>query len=309
MTVLVVAEHDNTQLKNSTLNTITAAKQLSRDIHILVAGYRSFCVAESASKIPSVQKVIWADGISLAKGLAENLAEQILMISSNYDHTLFPETTWGKNIAPRVAAKLDIAPVTNITSIISQDTFQRPIYAGSALITVKSRDTLKVITVSTTSFSTAQSCGNSAPIDSVGVIVDSKLSSLVKREVASKQKTKLADARVVVAGGYGLGSAAGFKILHKLAGKLDAAIGASRSAIDAGYAPNDCQIGQTGKTIAPELYIAVGISGAAQHLSGIRDAKIIVAINKDPGAPILSIANYALIGDWFEIIPALIHAL
>ena len=308
MTTLVIAEHDNAQLKGATLNTIAAAAKIGGDVHVLVAGANARAVAEQAAQAAGVSKVLLADAPQLAEGLAENLAAQVLAVASGYSHILFPATASGKNVAPRVAAKLDVAQVSDIIGVESADTFQRPIYAGNAIATVQSADAVKVITVRTTGDAVAAT-GGSAAIEDATAVADSGLSSFVGREVAKSDRPELAGARVVVSGGRGLGSAENFKILDPLADKLGAALGASRAAVDAGYAPNDWQVGQTGKIVAPQLYVAVGISGAIQHLAGMKDSKVIVAINKDPEAPIFGVADYGLVGDLFQVVPELTGAL
>lgn len=309
MTNLVIAEHDNAQLKAATLSAVAAAAALGGDTHVLVAGSGAQAVAEQASKIAGVSKVILADGASLEYDLAENVAAQVLEIAGNYSHILFPATASGKNIAPRVAAKLDVAQISDIIAVESADTFQRPIYAGNAIATVQSSDSVKVITVRTTAFDAAAAQGGSAAIETVAAVADSGKSSFVGREFAKSDRPELAGASVVVSGGRGLGSAENFKILDALADKLGAALGASRAAVDAGYAPNDWQVGQTGKIVAPQLYIAVGISGAIQHLAGMKDSKVIVAINKDAEAPIFGVADYGLAADLFQAVPELTNAL
>lgn len=309
MTTLVIAEHDNAELKGATLNAVAAAVELGGDVHVLVAGSGAQAVAESAAKIAGVAKVLHADAAHLADGLAENLAAQVLALASNYSHIVFPATASGKNVAPRIAAKLDVAQVSDIVSIESPDTFQRPIYAGNAIATVQSSDSVKVLTVRTTGFDAVAADGGSATVESVDAVADSGLSIFVSREVAKSDRPELAGARVVVSGGRGMGSAENFKILDPLADKLGAALGASRAAVDAGYAPNDWQVGQTGKIVAPQLYVAIGISGAIQHLAGMKDSKVIVAINKDGEAPIFGVADYGLVGDLFEVVPALESAL
>ncbi|MFC4277756.1 electron transfer flavoprotein subunit alpha/FixB family protein [Achromobacter aloeverae] len=309
MTTLVIAEHDNAHLKGATLNTIAAAAKIGGDVHVLVAGSNAKAVADQAAQAAGVSKVLLADAPQLADGLAENLAAQVLAIAKDYSHILFPATASGKNVAPRVAAKLDVAQISDITAVESADTFQRPIYAGNAIATVQSADAVKVITVRTTGFDAVAATGGSAAVESVGAVADSGLSSFVGREVAKSDRPELAGARVVVSGGRGLGSAENFKILDPLADKLGAALGASRAAVDAGYAPNDWQVGQTGKIVAPQLYVAVGISGAIQHLAGMKDSKVIVAINKDAEAPIFGVADYGLVGDLFELVPQLASAL
>ncbi|SAI13349.1 electron transfer flavoprotein subunit alpha [Bordetella ansorpii] len=309
MTTLVIAEHDNAQLKAATLNTVAAAAKIGGDVHVLVAGANAKAVADAAAKIAGVSKVLLADGAQLADGLAENVAAQVLAVASSYSHLLFPATAAGKNVAPRVAAKLDVAQISDIISVESADTFQRPIYAGNAIATVQSADSVKVITVRTTAFDAVAAEGGSAAVEAVDAVADSGKSSFVGREVAKSDRPELAGARVVVSGGRGLGSAENFKILDPLADKLGAALGASRAAVDAGYAPNDWQVGQTGKIVAPQLYVAVGISGAIQHLAGMKDSKVIVAVNKDPEAPIFGVADYGLVGDLFTVVPELTSAL
>jgi len=309
MTTLVIAEHDNAHLKGATLNTIAAAAKIGGDVHVLVAGSNAKAVADQAAQAAGVSKVLLADAPQLAEGLAENLAAQVLAIAKDYSHILFPATASGKNVAPRVAAKLDVAQISDITAVESADTFQRPIYAGNAIATVQSADAVKVITVRTTGFDAVAAQGGSAAVENLTAVADSGLSTFVSREVAKSDRPELAGARVVVSGGRGLGSAENFKILDPLADKLGAALGASRAAVDAGYAPNDWQVGQTGKIVAPQLYVAVGISGAIQHLAGMKDSKVIVAINKDAEAPIFGVADYGLVGDLFELVPQLASAL
>jgi electron transfer flavoprotein alpha subunit len=308
MTTLVIAEHDNASLKGSTLNTVTAAAKCGGDVHVLVAGHNAGAVAQAAAQIAGVSKVLHADAAYFAEGLAENVAEQVLTIASGYTHILAPATAYGKNILPRVAAKLDVAQISEITKVESADTFERPIYAGNAIATVQSTDSIKVITVRTTGFDAAAT-GGSAAVESVAAVADSGKSAFVSREVAKSDRPELTAAKVIVSGGRGLGSADAFKVLEPLADKLGAAMGASRAAVDAGYVPNDWQVGQTGKIVAPTLYIAVGISGAIQHLAGMKDSKTIVAINKDPEAPIFSVADYGIVGDLFEIVPQLVTEL
>jgi electron transfer flavoprotein alpha subunit len=305
MSVLVIAEHDNTQLKGATLNVVAAAAQIDADVHVLVAGSGVQAVAEQASKMAGVTKVLVADGDSLANALAENVAEQVLALADGYSHLLFAATVSGKNVAPRVAAKLDVAQVSEISAVVSPDTFERPIYAGNAIATVQSADPKKVLTVRTTSFDAVAAEGGSAPVEAVNAVGDSGKSSFVGRELASSDRPELAGANVVVSGGRGLGSAENFKLLEPLADKLGAALGASRAAVDAGFAPNDWQVGQTGKIVAPQLYVAVGISGAIQHLAGMKDSKVIVAINKDEEAPIFGVSDYGLVADLFEAVPDL----
>jgi electron transfer flavoprotein alpha subunit len=309
MTILVIAEHDNQQLKAATLNTLAAAFKLDSDVHVLVAGSNAKAVADQAAQSAGVSKVLLADGAALAEGLAENVAAQVLAIAGNYSHILFPSTAAGKNVAPRVAAKLDVAQVSDIISVESADTFTRPIYAGNGIATVQSSDSIKVITVRTTAFDAVADQGGTAAVETVPAVADAGVSSFVGRELAKSERPELAGAAVVVSGGRGLGSAENFKILDPLADKLGAALGASRAAVDAGYAPNDWQVGQTGKIVAPQLYVAVGISGAIQHLAGMKDSKVIVAINKDAEAPIFGIADYGLVADLFQAVPELTNAL
>jgi electron transfer flavoprotein alpha subunit len=308
MTALVIAEHDNAALKGSTYNTVTAAVQAGGDVHILVAGHQAQAVADEAAKIAGVTKVLLADGAQFADGLAENVSAQALAIAANYSHVLAPATAYGKNILPRVAAKLDVAQISEITKVDSPDTFERPIYAGNAIATVQSTDKIKVITVRTTGFDAAAT-GGSAAVESLSAVADSGKSSFVGREVAKSDRPELTAAKIIVSGGRGMGSAENFKILEPLADKLNAAMGASRAAVDAGYVPNDWQVGQTGKIVAPQLYIAVGISGAIQHLAGMKDSKVIVAINKDEEAPIFSVADYGIVGDLFDVVPELVKQL
>jgi len=307
--ILVIAEHDNVTLNAATLNTVAAASKLGGDVHILVAGANARPVADQAATVAGVNKVLLADSAVLAEGLAENIAAQILAVANGYTHILFPATAAGKNVAPRVAAKLDVAQISDITSVESADTFIRPIYAGNAMATVQSADPVKVITVRTTAFDGVAAEGGSATVENVDPVSDSGLSSFVGREVVKSERPELAGASIVVSGGRGLGSAENFKMLEALADKLGAALGASRAAVDAGYAPNDWQVGQTGKIVAPQLYVAIGISGAIQHLAGMKDSKVIVAINKDPEAPIFGVADYGLAADLFQAVPELVDAL
>ncbi|HLS50956.1 MAG TPA: FAD-binding protein [Burkholderiaceae bacterium] len=309
MATLVIAEHNEGQLRGATFNTLAAAKQLGDEIHVLVMGDDVQSLAEAAAQAEGVTKVLKAEAADLANDLAENSAAQVLALAENYSHILFAATASGKNVAPRVAAKLDVAQVSDIIAIDSPDTFQRPIYAGNAIETVQSIDPTKVITVRATAFDPVSAEGGSAAIEAVDAVSDSGLSSFVGREVAESDRPELAAATVVVSGGRGLGSAENFQLLEALADKLGAAIGASRAAVDAGYAPNDWQVGQTGKIVAPQLYIAVGLSGAIQHLAGMKDSKVIVAINKDPEAPIFGVADYGLVADLFEAVPELTNAL
>ena len=309
MSILVIAEHDNVQLNAATLNVVAAAARLGGDIHVLVAGAGARPVAEQAAQVQSVAKVLLADGPALADGLAENVSAQVLAVADGYSHILFAATASGKNIAPRVAAKLDVAQVSDIVAVESADTFVRPIYAGNAMATVQSTDAVKVITVRTTGFDPVAAQGGSAAVDAVEAVGDSGKSAFVGRALAKSDRPDLASASVVVSGGRGMGSAENFKLLEPLADKLGAALGASRAAVDAGYAPNDWQVGQTGKIVAPQLYVAVGISGAIQHLAGMKDSKVIVAINKDAEAPIFGVADYGLVADLFEAVPELVKAL
>ena len=308
MTALVIAEHDNASLKGSTLNTIAAAAQCGSDVHVLVAGHQCAAVAAAAAQIVGVGKVLVADAPQFEHGLAENVAAQVLAIASAYTHILAPATAFGKNIAPRVAAKLDVSQISEITKVDAPDTFERPIYAGNAIATVQSSDAIKVITVRTTGFDAAGT-GGSAATENLTPVADAGKSAFVSREFAKSDRPELTAAKIIVSGGRGMGSGENFKILEPLADKLGAAMGASRAAVDAGYVPNDWQVGQTGKIVAPTLYIAVGISGAIQHLAGMKDSKTIVAINKDPEAPIFGVADYGLVADLFEAVPALIKEL
>ena len=310
MTALVIAEHDNASLKAATLNTVTAAAACGGDVHVLVAGENAAAVAQAAAQIAGVSKVLHADGASLKDGLAENVAAQVLAVASGYSHLLFAATASGKNVAPRVAAKLDVAQISDITKVVSADTFERPIYAGNAIATVQSSDATKVLTVRGTGFDAAAATGGSAAVESVAVVPDSGKSRFVGREVTKSDRPELTAAKIIVSGGRALGSSEKFQeVMTPLADKLGAAIGASRAAVDAGYAPNDWQVGQTGKIVAPQLYVACGISGAIQHLAGMKDSKVIVAINKDPEAPIFSVADYGLEADLFTAVPELANAL
>lgn len=306
MTTLVIAEHDNQTLKGSTLNTIAAAAKIGGDIHVLIAGNGCAAAGTAAAQVAGVSKVLVADSAVFTDGLAENVAAQVLAIASAYSHILAPATAYGKNITPRVAAKLDVAQISDITTVESPDTYTRPIYAGNAIATVQSSDSIKVITVRTTGFDPVAASGGSAAIESISAVADSGTSRFVSRDVAKSERPELAGAKMVVSGGRGMGSAENFKVLEPLADKLGAAMGASRAAVDAGYAPNDWQVGQTGKIVAPQLYVAVGISGAIQHLAGMKDSKVIVAINKDGEAPIFGVADYGLVGDLFTAVPDLV---
>lgn len=309
MTVLVIAEHDNQTIKGATLNTVTAAAQLGAEVHVLVAGHNAGAAAQAAAQIAGVAKVLHADAEGFAHGLAENVAAQVLAVAEGYSHLLFPATASGKNVAPRVAAKLDVAQISDITKVVSGDTFERPIYAGNAMATVQSADAKKVITVRTTGFDAAGQ-GGSAAVETVTAVAASGQSAYVGSEIAKSDRPELTAAKIIVSGGRALGSAEKFnEVMTPLADKLGAAIGASRAAVDAGYAPNDLQVGQTGKIVAPQLYIAAGISGAIQHLAGMKDSKVIVAINKDPEAPIFQVADYGLEADLFQAVPELVAKL
>ncbi|MBT3068796.1 electron transfer flavoprotein subunit alpha/FixB family protein [Rhodoferax sp. U11-2br] len=311
MSSLVIAEHDNTHLKPATLNTITAASQLGGEVHVLVAGANAAAVANAAAQVAGVAKVIHIDADSLAHGVAENVTAQVVALASSYSHILFAATASGKNIAPRVAAKLDVGQITDLSKVISPNTFERPIYAGNAIATVQSLDTIKVITVRTTAFdAAAHSAQGPVAIETVAAVAVTAGSTYLGSEIAKNDRPELTAAKVIVSGGRALGSQEKFnEVMVPLADKLGAAIGASRAAVDAGYAPNDWQVGQTGKIVAPQLYIAAGISGAIQHLAGMKDSKVIVAINKDPEAPIFSVADYGLEADLFAAVPELVAAL
>ena len=310
MSNLVIAEHDNASIKGATLNTITAAVACGGDVHVLVAGHNASAAAQDASQIAGVTKVIHADSEVFAHALAENVAAQVLAIAANYTHILFPATAGGKNVSPRVAAKLDVAQISDVTLVLSADTFERPIYAGNAIATVQSKDAIKVLTVRTTGFDAAARAGGSASVESIAVIADSGKSAFKGSEIAKNDRPELTAAKIIVSGGRALGSAEKFaEVITPLADKLGAAMGASRAAVDAGYAPNDWQVGQTGKIVAPQLYVACGISGAIQHLAGMKDSKVIVAINKDAEAPIFSVADYGLEADLFVAVPELVNAL
>jgi len=308
--VLVLAEHDNKSLRKATLNTVAAAQKVGGDLHILVAGHQAAAVAKAAAQIPGVKKVLHADAPHLGEELAENVAALVVSLAKNYSHILAPATSTGKNIMPRAAALLDVQQVSDISAVESPDTFVRPIYAGNALATVKSKDPIKVITVRTTAFDAVPATGGSAPIENLQPPADSGLSSFVSREVSKSERPELTAAKIIVSGGRGLGSGENFtKVLEPLADKLGAAMGASRAAVDAGFVPNDWQVGQTGKIVAPDLYIAVGISGAIQHLAGMKDSRVIVAINKDEEAPIFQVADYGLVGDLFQLVPNVVEEL
>lgn len=310
MTALVIAEHDNQSIKAATLNTVTAAAQCGGDVHVLVAGANAAAAAAAAAKIAGVSKVLLADAPQFADGLAENVAEQVLAVASDYSHILAPASAYGKNILPRVAAKLDVAQLSDITKVDSPDTFERPIYAGNAISIVQSSDKVKIITVRGTGFDAAAAEGGSAAVENLPAVADAGISQFVSREVTKSDRPELTAAKIIVSGGRGVGSGENYtKVLTPLADKLNAAMGASRAAVDAGFVPNDYQVGQTGKIVAPQLYIAVGISGAIQHLAGMKDSKVIVAINKDAEAPIFSVADYGLVGDLNTVVPELVAAL
>ncbi|KVF78222.1 electron transfer flavoprotein subunit beta [Burkholderia sp. FL-7-2-10-S1-D7] len=314
MTILVIAEHDAVSaggaspIKAATLNAVAAAAEVGKfvggDIHVLVAGHNAQAAADAAAKIAGVSKVLLADAPQLADGLAENIEATVLTIAAHYSHILAPATAYGKNVAPRIAAKLDVAQISDITAVVSADTFERPIYAGNAIATVQSSDSVKVITVRATGFDPVAAEGGSASVEKIEAAADAGKSQFVSREVTKLDRPELTSASIIVSGGRGLGSGENYtQVLEPLADKLNAALGASRAAVDAGYVPNDYQVGQTGKIVAPQLYIAVGISGAIQHLAGMKDSKVIVAINKDPEAPIFSVADYGLVGDLFTLVP------
>ena len=306
MAVLVVAEHDNKTVKKATLNTVAAAQKLGPEVHVLVAGHQAGDAAKAAAQISGVKKVLHADAPHLAEFLAENVASLIVSLAKTYSHVLAPATSNGKNVMPRAAALLDVQQISDISGVESADTFVRPIYAGNALATVKSKDAIKIITVRTTAFDAVAAAGGSAQVESVSAPADSGLSAFVNREVSKSERPELTAAKIIVSGGRGMGSGENFtKVLEPLADKLGAAMGASRAAVDAGFVPNDWQVGQTGKIVAPDLYIACGISGAIQHLAGMKDSKIIVAINKDEEAPIFQVADFGLVADLFQAVPEL----
>jgi len=308
--ILVVAEHNNATVRPATLNTVTAAMQCGGEVHVLIAGAGAAPAAAAAATIAGVAKVLHVEGEWFAHGLAENMAAQVLALASGYSHILFPATASGKNIAPRVAARLDVGQISDITKVHAADTFERPIYAGNAIATVQSLDAVKVITVRTTGFDPAPATGGSAAVETLVAIADSGKSSFVGSEIAKNDRPELTSAKIIVSGGRALGSSDKFnEVLTPLADKLGAALGASRAAVDAGYAPNDWQVGQTGKIVAPQLYVAAGISGAIQHLAGMKDSKVIVAINKDEEAPIFSVADYGLVADLFVAVPEMVKAL
>ncbi|MBB5424866.1 electron transfer flavoprotein alpha subunit [Paraburkholderia sp. JPY158] len=314
MTNLVIAEHDNASIKAATLNTIAAAQKIGGDIHVLVAGHNAQAAADAAAKIAGVAKVLLADAPHLEAGLAENVEATVLTLvqdaAKNYTHILAPATAYGKNVAPRIAAKLDVAQISDITAVDSADTFERPIYAGNAIAIVQSADPIKVITVRSTGFDAVAAEGGSAAVEKIEAAADAGISQFVSREVTKLDRPELTSAKIIVSGGRGLGNGENYtKVLEPLADKLGAALGASRAAVDAGFVPNDYQVGQTGKIVAPQLYVAVGISGAIQHLAGMKDSKVIVAINKDEEAPIFSVADYGLVGDLFTLVPELVKEL
>ncbi len=305
MAILILAEHDNQTLKAATLNAVTAAVQIGSDVHVLVAGAGCQAVADQAAAVQGVAKVLLADNVAYAHQLAENISPLVVELGRDYSHILAPATTNGKNVLPRVAAVLDVAQISDIIRVDSADTFARPIYAGNAIATVKSLDAVKVITVRGTAFDAAQAEGGAAAIESVGAAHDAGLSAFMGEEVAKSDRPELTAAKVIISGGRGMGNGENFALLERVADKLGAAVGASRAAVDAGFVPNDMQVGQTGKIVAPDLYIAVGISGAIQHLAGMKDSKVIVAINKDEEAPIFQVADYGLVADLFDAVPEL----
>ncbi len=309
MTCLVLADHDNANIKPATLSAVTAAQQMGSEIHVLVAGQGCAGAAQAAAKIAGVSKVLVADAAQYANALAEPLAALIVSLAAPYSHLVAPATSSGKNVMPRVAALLDVAQISDISAVVSADTFIRPIYAGNALATVQSKDAKKVVTVRGSTFDKAKPEGGSAAIENAAPAADPGISAFVSQALSKSERPELTSARIVVSGGRGMGSGENFKIIEALADKLGAGVGASRAAVDAGFVPNDYQVGQTGKIVAPELYIAVGISGAIQHLAGMKDSKVIVAINKDPEAPIFQVADYGLVGDLFQIVPELTKSL
>jgi electron transfer flavoprotein alpha subunit len=305
MAVLVYAEHDNGSIKGATLNTVAAAQAIGGDIHVLVAGSDCQAAAQAAAQIAGVSKVLVADNAAYAHQLAENVSLLVADLGKAYSHILAPATTNGKNFAPRVAALLDVAQISEITKVVSADTFERPIYAGNAIATVQALDAIKVITVRATGFDPVAATGGSAAVEAVASVTDAATSKFVGEELAKSDRPELTAAKIVISGGRGMGNGDNFKILYTLADKLGAAVGASRAAVDAGFVPNDMQVGQTGKIVAPQLYVAVGISGAIQHLAGMKDSKVIVAINKDEEAPIFQVADYGIVGDLFDLVPQL----
>jgi electron transfer flavoprotein alpha subunit len=314
MTILVIAEHDNASIKAATLNTVAAASKIGGDVHVFVAGSKAQGAADAASKIAGVSKVLLADAPQLAERLAENVEATVLTIvrdpANDYSHILAPATAYGKNIAPRIAAHLDVAQISDITAVDAPDTFERPIYAGNAIATVQSSDPIKIITVRATGFDPVAAEGGSASVEKIEAADDAGISQFVSREMTKLNRPELTSASIIVSGGRGLGNGENYtKVLEPLADKLGAALGASRAAVDAGFVPNDYQVGQTGKIVAPQLYVAVGISGAIQHLAGMKDSKVIVAINKDAEAPIFGVADYGLVGDLFILVPELVSAI
>ena len=309
MTVLVIAEHDNQALKGATLNAVTAAQKIGGDIHVAVVGSGVGAVAQAAAGIAGVSKVLSFDDAALTEQTSEAVAAQILSVASQYSHIVAPATSMAKSVLPRVAAKLDVAQISEIVAVESADTFVRPVYAGNVMATVQSADPIKVITVRTTGFDAAAASGGSAAVEAQAVQAAGNGATFVSRELAKSDRPELTSANVVVSGGRGLGSAENFKIIEALADKLNAAMGASRAAVDAGFVANDLQVGQTGKVVAPQLYLAVGISGAIQHLAGMKDSKIIVAVNKDEEAPIFQVADYGIVGDLFSVVPELMSEL
>ena len=309
MSILVLADHDNQSIRGATLNTVAAAAKIGGDIVLLVAGGDCAAAAQAATQIAGVKKVLLADAPQYKDELAESLATLVASIASGYSHILAPATSFGKNVAPRVAALLDVAQISEIIAVNAPDTFVRPIYAGTALATVQSKDAIKVITVRATGFDAVAASGGSAAVETLAAVADAGLSSLVGRELVKSERPELTAAKVIVSGGRGMGSAENFKLLDPLADKLGAAMGASRAAVDAGFVPNDWQVGQTGKIVAPELYIAIGISGAIQHMAGMKDSRVIVAINKDEEAPIFQVADYGIVGDLFKVVPELVKEL
>jgi electron transfer flavoprotein alpha subunit len=310
MAVLVVAEHDNKSVRKATLNAVAAAQKLGGELHVLVAGHQAEGAAKAAAQVGGVKKVLHADAPHLGEFLAENVSSLVVSIAKQYSHILAPATSNGKNVMPRVAALLDVQQISDISAVEAPDTFVRPIYAGNALATVKSKDAIKVITVRTTAFDPVSASGGSASVEKIDAPADSGLSSFVSREVSKSERPELTAAKIIVSGGRGMASGENFsKVLEPLADKLGAAMGASRAAVDAGFVPNDWQVGQTGKIVAPDLYIAVGISGAIQHLAGMKDSRVIVAINKDEEAPIFQVADYGIVGDLFQIVPRVVEEL
>jgi len=309
MSILVIAEHDNASLKSATLNTVTAAAQLAAkaggEVHVLVAGLNARAAADAAAKVAGVAKVLLVEDAAYEHGLAEPLSLLVTGLAANYAGLFFPATTYGKNVAPRVAALLDVAQLSDITAVVSADSFQRPIYAGNAIATVQSKDAVKVATVRGTAFEAAAAEGGSASVETASAAANPGKSAFVSQQLSKSERPELTSARIIVSGGRGMGSGENFKLIEAVADKLGAAVGASRAAVDAGFVPNDYQVGQTGKIVAPELYVAVGISGAIQHLAGMKDSKVIVAINKDEEAPIFQVADYGLVGDLFQVLPEL----